>query len=126
MATGKNLTNYDSDVLLTGTAYADAIDNSGDNVSINAGAGNDYIYNNGYNTTILGGKGNDTIYYSSEVGMVYVYKSGEGNDYIRGFGLFDTLVVDGAKYTTKKAARMSSLLSAKIKSRSKVPPPLRR
>ena len=75
---------------------------AGENVSINGGSGNDVIENSGFNATILGGKGNDTVY-NSEAGMVYVYKPGEGNDFISGFGTLETLVVDGAKFTTVKS-----------------------
>ena len=50
----------------------------------------------------MGGKGNDTVW-NNEAGMVYVYKPGEGNDFISGFGMLETLVVDGAKFTTLKS-----------------------
>ena len=75
---------------------------AGENVSINGGKGNDLIYNSGFNATILGGKGNDTVW-NNEAGMIYVYKPGEGNDFISGFGTLETLVVDGAKFTTLKS-----------------------
>lgn len=75
---------------------------AGENVSINGDKGNDLIYNSGFNASIMGGKGNDTIY-NNEAGMVYVYKPGEGNDFISGFGTLETLVIDGAKFTTLKS-----------------------
>lgn len=36
-------------------------------------------------------------------GIVYVYKDGDGFDFIGGFGLLETLVFDAAKYTTVKS-----------------------
>ena len=35
--------------------------------------------------------------------MVYIYKLGDGNDLIYGFGVLETLVVEGAKYSTVKS-----------------------
>ena len=59
MAKGKNVTNYKSNVVLTGTAYADTIHNDGgNNVSINAGKGNDIvsIASGTQNSTVDGGE----------------------------------------------------------------------
>ena len=94
--------NYEDGKKIKGTSKADRITNEGSQVSINAGKGNDLITNWGFNTTINGGAGDDTVD-NSEAGMVYVYKSGDGNDLINGFGILETLVVDGAKYSTVKS-----------------------
>ncbi len=86
MATGKNLTNYDSDVLLTGSAYADTVYNGGDNVTISAGKGNDEIFNlsadfskGGDSLKIDGGAGNDSI--NNKESNVLI-NGGKGNDTI--------------------------------------------
>ena len=94
--------NYADGKKIKGTSKADYIANEASNVSIAGGKGNDYIGNWGFNTTINGGAGDDTAD-NSEAGMVYVYKSGTGNDLIQGFGTLETLVVDGAKYSTVKS-----------------------
>ena len=89
-------------VTLTGGKGNDSIQNVGNNIVISGGKGNDTIENGGFNTTIFGGAGNDTVY-NREASMVYVYKSGDGNDFIGGFGILDTFVIDGANYTTVKS-----------------------
>jgi len=77
-----------SSTSVTGTAFGETIDLSGDGVyvptaknltkkvgvTINAGAGDDKIYGTKYNDTITGGKGENTVYLSS---------SDFGNDIIK-------------------------------------------
>ena len=69
---------------------------------IDGGDGDDLIENYNFNATITGGKGDDTVN-NFEAGMVYIYREGDDNDLIRGFGLLETLVIDGAEFTTLKA-----------------------
>ena len=98
---GKNITNYNDDTVITGTAYDDTIYNHGDNVSIDAGAGNDYIRNSvssyygGY-VSINGGAGDDTLvgdyYYGNEKFVV-----GEGNDVILNFDSNSDILDTGDK-----------------------------
>ena len=77
----KNISNSSSNSVVNGTAYADTINNYGENVTINANGGNDYIYNqNGKNAIINCGSGNDTINnntYSDDV----LIDGGAGDDY---------------------------------------------
>ena len=109
-SSGKNIDNSAKKVKLTGTSYGDTIKNSysnatntGDSVTISAGAGNDYIYNDqsyyvtisgddgadtiisygGYTNSINGGKGNDKISVKSDMGSTTV-TGGAGNDSIYG------------------------------------------
>ena len=83
---------------LVGTAKAETLENSDDEIYIDALAGNDRIENSGDNVTIIGGKGNDTIYNSGD-GNTYKYSKGDGNDVIVGFGENDTLTIEGGTYT---------------------------
>ena len=78
--------------------------------TIDAGKGNDLIINNAENVTITAGKGNDTIilndsYYDSVAGdkALINYKSGDGKDFIQGFGENSTLSISGSEYSTKKS-----------------------
>ncbi|MBE8949928.1 MAG: hypothetical protein SR3Q1_04935 [Quinella sp. 3Q1] len=101
------LTNYWADNINTVKAVGDVekiniIRNLDDNQNIKGTSKNDYIENSGFNATITGGKGDDIIN-NYEAGMVYVYKSGDGNDLINGFSRLETLVVTGAKYETVKS-----------------------
>ena len=91
--------NGSNNVTIAGGAGNDEIGNHGNNSIIDGGAGKDDVWNYGTNVTIAGGAGNDKLY-NSGTGLVYTYKSGDGNDYISGFGFLDTLVVEGADYTT--------------------------
>ena len=59
--TGVTLSNAASNTVLTGTAYADRITNTGGYVTILANDGNDYIYNTGSSSRVNAGYGNDTI-----------------------------------------------------------------
>ena len=93
------INNGGSNVIIYAGAGNDSVTNWGVNASINSGAGNDFIENYGNNATIIGGTGDDSVYKDySAVGMVYVCRAGDGNDYID-FGAFDTPVVEGAEYT---------------------------
>ena len=85
---------------IKGTSKADKIENSGNNVSINAGAGNDHIQNSGNNVTISGGKGNDYLQNDWNAGTVYIYT--EGNDTINYFNEMDNLVIANAKWTSQR------------------------
>ena len=93
----KEISNNDSDILISGSdsedgilnfgnnvtidadAGDDKIDNSGNNVSINAGSGNDSIAGNGQNITIDAGDGDDSIQGSPDKAMIY---GGSGKDSI--------------------------------------------
>ena len=79
----KNISNSNSNTLLSGTSGNDTIGNYGAHVSINAGAGNDSVYNGGENNTISPGSGNDYIDNAWAHGSVYIY--GGGNDTINRF-----------------------------------------
>ncbi len=97
-----SISQYGAKVSILGGHGNDTIANYGNNVTINGGGDSDRIINYGYNVTIHGGKGNDSIN-NVGGGMVYVYKSGDGKDKISGFGILDTLVIDGSNYTTVKS-----------------------
>ena len=49
------------DTIITGTALADTITNSGANVTISSGKGDDEITNSGVGSSIDAGKGDDYI-----------------------------------------------------------------
>ena len=83
----------------------DLIINHGQNTTINAGAGNDVIFltsaqygQAAKNTTVEGGSGNDTIYGNSNGENLYVYKVGDGDDFIYNFAETDSLSIYGADY----------------------------
>ena len=77
-----NISNSKKNSLVSGTANADSIVNSGANV------------------TITGGKGNDTIQNKVTSGVLYQYAKGDGNDYISGWTAKDTLTITGGAFTT--------------------------
>ena len=79
-----------SSIVLKGTAKADSIENSGSNVSINAGKGNDYIYNRGNSVTISAGAGNDSI---DNLGDNVLINYSGGKDSIWGFNETSTLKI---------------------------------
>lgn len=59
---GTLISNSSSNVVLTGTNYADTISNSyGSNVTVNAGRGNDTIYSWADKVTVNGGDGKDSL-----------------------------------------------------------------
>ena len=110
------------DILKTGTAGADSINNTLDGATINAlggndtvnntgatvsisgGAGNDYIINDGFNVTIYGGAGNDSISLSSDsTDNLIQYTKGDGNDIIYGFNENSTLSISGGNFSTTKS-----------------------
>ncbi len=64
----KNITNTKSETLITGSANADTLYNSGSKVTIDALGGNDSISNRSSGASINGGAGNDTIYNDSIYG----------------------------------------------------------
>ena len=74
----------------------------GNNVSINGGAGNDSIYNYGSSVTIDGGAGKDYIrnYYAPNV--IFKYNVGDGDDVIEGFRADSTLSISGGEYVSLK------------------------
>ena len=95
--------NVGNNVTINTDTGDDSIENEGYNVSIVAGAGDDTIENIGINATINPGKGNDSVQLfdtESRVGMSYVYKNGDGDDTVSGFGSADTLVIDSDYSTT--------------------------
>ncbi len=96
-----NISNSNSNTIISGTSYADSIYNNGSNVTISTGAGNDtisnyddsqvymngetgadyfYTHTNTSNVTINGGAGNDSIYSD---GINIKIDSGSDNDYIQ-------------------------------------------
>ena len=82
---------------LVGTNADEIFDNFVDKATIDAGAGNDRIWNLGaVNVSLEGGKGNDFISnWNDESENLYVYKSGDGDDTIQGFGSGDSIKVTG-------------------------------
>ena len=120
----RDISNYTSDTLLTGSKGNDYIYNNGDTVTIDAGAGNDSIRNSsGYYVSIAGGAGKDSIYsyygyYStinggagndlislagSAEGKLIQYAAGDGNDTIWGFDSASTLSISGGSYSTQES-----------------------
>ena len=117
------------EITIDGGAGDDSIRNYGGAfVSINAGDGNDTIYSNdqgatidggagddyiidedgyyfGRPVTIDGGTGNDTLVCSDGTYALINYKSGDGNDYIRGFNETSTLKIGGGTgtYSTQES-----------------------
>ena len=77
------ISNYLSNTLVTGTAWADTITNYGIG-----------------NVTIVGGKGNDSIDNHNYSGNLYWYNYGDGNDTINGFTSNDVLKINGWSYST--------------------------
>lgn len=75
--------------------------NAGNSNIINGGAGKDTItINAGWKMTVNGGTGNDSISLNSTSTMIK-YKSGDGNDTVRGFNSTDTLSITGGSYSTQ-------------------------
>ena len=120
-----NISNFANSTLVSGTAKADSIYNSGYYATINASSGNDtvnhsanYSVLNGGNgadlfeltyyataNTVTGGKGNDTVSivsssYSSSYANVFNYASGDGDDVIIGLDSDDTIHITKGSYTT--------------------------
>ena len=77
------ISNYLSNTVVTGTAWADTI--------TNYGLGN---------VTIAGDKGNDSIDNHNYNGNLFLYNYGDGNDTISGFTSNDTLQISGWSYST--------------------------
>ena len=77
------ISNYLSNTVVTGTAWADTITNYGIG-----------------NVTIAGGKGNDSIDNHNYNGNLYWYNYGDGNDTISGFTANDVLQINGWSYST--------------------------
>ena len=83
--TALNITNSDSNTLITGTSLNDTISNSGDRVTIDAADGNDLIDNGGAYVSISGGAGNDTVLnYHSRITI----DAGADVDYIENGGAY--------------------------------------
>ena len=77
------ISNYLSNTVVTGTAWADTITNYGIG-----------------NVTIAGGTGNDSIDNHNYSGNLYWYNYGDGNDTINGFTANDVLKINGWSYST--------------------------
>ena len=77
------ISNYLSNTVVTGTAWADTITNYGIG-----------------NVTIAGGKGNDSIDNHNYSGNLFLYNYGDGYDTINGFTSNDTLQINGWSYST--------------------------
>ncbi len=117
--------NHHSNVTINGGADNDTVFNDGgyNHIFINTGAGNDSVLNYSRLVTIDGGDGYDTIknYYSELVTIIgnrgndyidnnaqnvlFNYKAGDGNDFIRGFNETSTLQIsDGnGTYSSQKS-----------------------
>ena len=96
------INNSDYGATIDALGGGDKITNTGLLVSIIGGADNDFINNSGSFVTINGGTGDDKISLSSNSeGNLFQYKSGNGNDIIRGFALSDTVSISGGEYTTE-------------------------
>ena len=95
------IVNFEANTVLTGTAYADTIENWGNGVTVNAGESDDYVENIGEDVTINAGSGADTLINCANnvtlnggAGEDYVNNSGDsvkvyggaGNDYITSSG----------------------------------------
>ena len=92
--------NYSNYHVINGDAGDDAIYSyTGNGLEINGGEGNDYIYIYGNDSTISGGTGNDSISLE-RYEHVIVYASGDGNDWISGYNLSDTISIVGSSYYT--------------------------
>ena len=78
------INNTTNATLLTGTALADSILNSGDNVSINALGESDTIDNSGANASILAGDGDDSVCNGSDATGSSIF-GGAGNDILDNF-----------------------------------------
>ena len=84
---------YGNYASINGGEGNDKIENYCSDVTINGDSGNDYIYNYGNNVTINGGEGDDTIELNGEIGVIYQYNDGDGNDVIIGYTTSDTLII---------------------------------
>lgn len=80
---GQNISNSNSNTVISTGSYKDTISNTGNTVKIYSGSGDDSIYSNAsYNVTISSGDGNDKIYnaFANTVSI----DAGLGNDSIYG------------------------------------------
>ena len=78
-----NFTNSTKNTLITGTALADTIDNTGSRVTIDGAAGTDSINNSGARASIFGGADADNLINS---GKYVTIEGGTGKDYITNTG----------------------------------------
>ena len=83
----ENISNNTDNRIVTGTADADSIFASGNNVTINALGSNDTIFGTGKNAKIFAGTGNDYIFYDPYTGSLEgIVLCGEnGNDTIMSY-----------------------------------------
>ena len=106
-ALADSIINSGNNVTINALGEADTIDNSGVNVSIVAGDGNDSVSNWSDNVTILDGAGNDSIYSG---GSFVTINAGEGADLITNDGSFVTINAgDGADSISNYGANVTIL-----------------
>lgn len=117
---GVVIDNDNPNTLISGTNYADLIDNSGnyatintyagndtvsnwgDTIKIDTGSGDDSIYSYNYYGTINAGTGNDTVSLNSSAhDNIIQYANGDGNDIIYNLGTNNTLSISGGSYSTQ-------------------------
>lgn len=81
-----------------GGSNNDIIYSKGKNIEIDGGTGNDKISldSSAKENSVRGGKGNDTIYTAAKRtnGNIFLYNSGDGNDYVKNWNANDTLKVE--------------------------------
>ena len=87
-----------SRTLISGTAYADSIENDANHVTITAGNGNDSIENDGDFVSITAGNGNDSI---ENDGDFVSINAGNGNDSIENDGNYVSINAGDGNDTVK-------------------------
>lgn len=106
---GNDVLNYTlSSAKIQALGGNDIIGSYGNNVTIDGGAGSDNIAigmnfsdaSSGKNVTVTGGTGVDYITSTTDRGVLFQYKSGDGIDFINGFNSKDTLQITGSNYST--------------------------
>ena len=86
----RDIHNYKSNTIISGTNYNDTLENTGDNVTVNAGSGDDTVDNYfGDYAIIDGGDGDD--YINNYFGDYALINGGDGDDTIINNGEFATI-----------------------------------